>query len=332
MLFFHSCNEPKGEEITDFTASAFPDDAIWVDLIEPSEDEIQFVEKLSSLSLPTIEGLSEIETSSRLSIKNDALFMSTPLVSKSESAAPEISPVGFILSEQRLITIRYSEFVAFEAFQDELEKDGIPHPSGLGIFVCLADAIINRLADVLEKVGDELAAVSRRAFHTDPLSAKASTRPATRENADMRVILRRIGRAGDLASVIRDSLLGVNRMIAYVSAQAEDWTPDDVEPLIAALREDANSLNDYIDHLTDKVQLLLDATLGFISIEQNNTFRILTIVSVVGIPPTLIASLYGMNFKHMPELEWMWGYPFGLGLIAISAIIPLIWFKLRGWS
>lgn len=148
----------------------------------------------------------------------------------------------------------------------------------------------------------------------------------------MRVILRRIGRAGDLASTIRDSLLSVNRIIAYMAGLADEWTPAEVKPYIKTLRDDAVSLNDYVNHLTNKVQLLLDATLGLISIEQNNTFRILTIVSVAGIPPTLIASMYGMNFKYMPELSWAWGYPWGLGLIALSAIIPLIWFKFRGWS
>jgi magnesium transporter len=97
------------------------------------------------------------------------------------------------------------------------------------------------------------------------------------------------------------------------------------------VRQDVASLSDYDAHLVNKVQLLLDATLGLINIEQNNIIKVLTVVSVVGVPPTLVASMYGMNFKHMPELDWAWGYPYGLALIVISAVGPLLWFKLRGW-
>ena len=97
------------------------------------------------------------------------------------------------------------------------------------------------------------------------------------------------------------------------------------------MRQDVLSLSDYDGHISNKVQLLLDATLGLINIEQNNIIKVLTIVSVVGIPPTLIASMYGMNFKIMPELNWSWGYPYGLALIALSAVLPLVWFKWRGW-
>ncbi|MGV8996219.1 MAG: magnesium transporter CorA family protein [Parvibaculaceae bacterium] len=317
--------------MTDLSASSVPDGIIWIDMFDPTTDEREFVERLVSLTLPTQEDLREIETSSRLYTEQDALFMSAPLISKSTTSMPDVSPVGLILTRKLLITIRYADFVAFTTFAKRLPRENVCHHSSAGAFVGLLDAVIDRMADVLEHVGDDLATLSRRTFRTDTLTHE-KRRALAKENADMRVILRRIGRAGDLASTIRDSLLSVNRMVAYMSGLAGEWTPEEVKPFLKTLREDTVSLNDYVGHLTTKVQLLLDATLGLISIEQNNTFRILTIVSVVGIPPTLIASMYGMNFRHMPELEWAWGYPWGLGLIALSAIIPLVLFKLRGWS
>jgi magnesium transporter len=331
MLYFRSKASPTSEAITDFVNTKLASDTMWIDMIDPTADEVHLVERLVSLSLPNLDALSEIETSSRQYTEHGALFMSAPLVSKATTGSPEVSPVGFILTRDTLITIRYAEFAAFHTFTERMRRDGSFHYSSCGAFVGLIDAIIDRMADVLERVGDDLAVLSRRTFRSEAREIEQH-RPVQKETADMRVILRRIGRSGDLASTIRDSLLGVNRMMAYMTGLAEDWTPAEVKPMLKTLREDALSLNDYVSHLSNKVQLLLDATLGLISIEQNNTFRILTIVSVVGIPPTLIASLYGMNFKYMPELDWGWGYAWGLGLIALSAIIPLVWFKFRGWS
>ncbi|MDO8289252.1 MAG: magnesium transporter CorA family protein [Parvibaculum sp.] len=331
MIFFRDRGNPDDDAVTDLSATEFPAHVIWVDMFNPTPDEVQFIERLTSLHLPNHEDLKEIESSSRLYTESGALFMSSPLVANAGTSSPEVSPVGFILTRKVLVTIRYAEFSSFATFVQTLAKDDVCHYSSVGAVAGLLDAIIDRMADVLENVGEDLAVLSRRTFRGDHLSATKS-RGTSRENADMRVILRRIGRAGDLLSTIRDSLLGVSRMIGYVGGLAEEWTPTDVKPYIKSLREDAVSLNDYVGHLNNKVQLLLDATLGLINIEQNNIFRILTIVSVVGIPPTLVASMYGMNFKFMPELDWAWGYPWGLGLIAISAIIPLVWFKLRGWS
>jgi magnesium transporter len=123
----------------------------------------------------------------------------------------------------------------------------------------------------------------------------------------------------------------VGRVIPFVLSLQYDWILSGFEPRLKAVSKDVASLNEYEADLSSKVQFLLDAVLGFITIEQNDLFKVLTIVSVVGIPPTLMAGIYGMNFKFMPELDWAWGYPFGLGIIALSALIPLIWFKWRGW-
>ena len=183
----------------------------------------------------------------------------------------------------------------------------------------------------LEHIAAELDSLSHRLVAQAGANARARKRRPAREDADLRVALRRVGRGGDFASKIRDSLLGIGRIVPYVATLAAAWLPAEIKPRLKTLRQDVASLSDYDAHLVENVQLLLDATLGLINVEQNDIIKVLTVVSVVGVPPTLVASMYGMNFRHMPELDWAWGYPYGLALIALSAIAPLAWFKWRGW-
>ena len=192
------------------------------------------------------------------------------------------------------------------------------------------DAIADHLADILENIAAELDTLSHRPFRS-PLTEPAGQRPPARESADLRIILRRVGHSGDLASKIRDCLHGIGRIVPYVLSLAANWLPLEVKARLDTVHQDVLSLSDYDGHIANKVLLLLDATLGLINVEQNNIIKVLTIVSVVGIPPILIASMYGMNFKGMPEYDWSWGYPYGLAMIALSAILPLLWFKWRGW-
>ena len=200
-------------------------------------------------------------------------------------------------------------------------------PGSSVAFVGLLEAIVDGLADVLELVGGELDALSRRVFRPE----RGRQRNTARANAALQAMLRQVGRAGDLLSDIHGSLLGVNRIALYVPEVAEGWMPRELRPRFETLRQDLASLADYDAQLTSKVQFLLDATLGFINIEQNNGIRVLTVVSVVGVPPTLVASIYGMNFQHMPELGWHYGYLYGLALVLLSGVLPLLWFKWRGW-
>jgi magnesium transporter len=274
--------------------------------------------------------LSEIESSSRLRTIKDALYLSTPLVYRADTGNPLVTSVGFVVRHDLLITVRFDELKAFATFAENARKPGAVHHSSAGAFTGLVEAIIDRMADALESVGRDLDAVSKRIFRDNTTEPKRRHRPA-REDADLREILRGVGRAGDLTSKIRDTLLGFGRIVPYVLTAGTAWLPPEVKPRLETLRLDIGSLSDYDTHLTNNVQLLLDATLGLINIEQNNIIKVLTIVSVVGVPPTLVASMYGMNFHDMPELSWSWGYPYGLALIALSAILPLAWFKIRGW-
>jgi len=314
----------------DSSVTALPPDVVWIDLLNADATEILLVESSTGLHVPTFDELSEIENSSRLRLESHAFYLSAPMISRAESTAPRTTPVGFVLTKDLLVTVRFEELSSFRTFVERSARFDETDRSSVGAFTGLMDTIVDRIADVLEVVESELDDVSSRIFRTGVDDAAARRRPA-RENADLRKILRRVGGAGDLVSKIRDSLLGIGRILPYVMGQATDLLTADVKQRLETMRQDIVSLNDYDAHLVNKVQLLLDATLGLINVEQNNIIKVLTIVSVVGVPPTLVASLYGMNFRYMPELNWAWGYPYAIGLIGLSAIVPLLWFKLRGW-
>jgi magnesium transporter len=330
MLALHNCLVGQRPTPADLSHAELPSDIIWIDVLNGEEAELAYIEKVLGLKLPTQHDLSEIESSSRLRSENGAIYLSVPLLYRSENDPAYVTPVGFVLTRQHLITIRYQPLVSFTNFVDRIIKAEAVHHSSVGILTGLVDSITGRFADLLENVEAELDAVSRRIFGAEAEKLDSVHRPA-RQDADLRRILRQVGRCGDLASKLRDSLLAIGRIIPFVTSAGVDWLPAEVKPRLDSLRLDVISLNDYDAHLMNKVQLLLDATLGLINIEQNNIIKVLTIVSVVGVPPTLVASMYGMNFKNMPELDWSWGYPYGLALIFLSAVLPLLWFKLRGW-
>ncbi len=298
----------------------------WIDAFEPTPDESALVEALTGLHLSSRDELSEIENSSRLAFEDGVLYLSMSQLIKPDDRPARSAPLGFVLSKDRLATIRFGQSKLFDVFPDRAQRDRGLAASPAHVFVGLLEAMVDRLADVMENIRADLDAVSYRIFGEDAASGQRK-----REDAELRATLKRIGRTGDLTSRIRDTLLGIGRIVPYAGQMAADWLPTDIKPRLDTLRQDVGSLTDYDSFLSNKIQFLMDAVLGFINIAQNNIIKVLTVVSVVGVPPTLVASVYGMNFKSMPELEWAWGYPYALTLIVISAIAPLLWFLRRGW-
>ena len=297
----------------------------WLDLLNPTLDEIAHVKAESGVQVPTRDSLQEIETSSRLRAEGQVLFVSMPLALQDEAAGFTPVPLGFVLSSQVLVTIRYSEVHAFARVEADIAK-GLCTGSA-GVFAALIDGMVDFDADRLEKLSRDLAAVSARAFNPRETSGQGNNRASHA----LRESLNAVGSAGDHLSRSRESLLGLQRIIGFVLKMAADWLSPEQNTRLSTAQQDLASLVDFEAHLSGKTQFLLDAILGFINTEQNDIFKVLTIVSVVGIPPTLIASMYGMNFHNMPELGWRWGYPYGLALIALSTLIPVLWFKRRGW-
>jgi magnesium transporter len=302
------------------------DRPIWVDLVNPTPDEAAKVAAEYRIRVPSRESLQEVETSSRVRAEGQVLYVNMPLAIQDASAGFAPLPLGFILSQELLVTVRYSEVHAFGKVKALVEHD--PHMSSAAVFVALIDGMVDYIADVLEASSNSLAALSADTFGHN---AAPSTLRQKRMTHALRESLKVVGSAGDQLSRIRESLLGLQRIVGFVSETAAEWLLPELKTHLKTAQQDLLSLVDFETHLSGKAQFLLDAILGFINTEQNEIFRVLTIVSVVGIPPTLIASMYGMNFHNMPELGWRWGYPYGLALIALSTLLPILWFKRRGW-
>jgi magnesium transporter len=300
-------------------------EAMWIDLLEPTPDEAESVARETGLAIPSEADINEIESSSRLATRDGALYLSMPLVSRPETEPRSVS-IGFVLSSDRLITVRFAPSRLFDRFAEQQTQTD-PHRRSAHILVGLLEAIVDRQADALEQVKSELEMVSHRIFCEDMASASGRKR----EDAMLRVTLVTLGRIGDLVSHVRESQVSAGRIVPYVESTATGWLPKELAPRLRTLRRDIASLNDFDTHLNDKLQFLLDATLGFINIAQNNVMKVLTVVSVAGVPPVLIAGIYGMNFKIMPELNWALGYPYSLALMTLSTIIPLALFRWRGW-
>jgi magnesium transporter len=234
------------------------------------------------------------------------------------------SPVAFILNGTRLVTVRYHQPRAFDTFAARAQKVDLGCMSGLTVLTALLDAVIDRIADILERAAQDVEAISREVF------AEKTTK--LRRSKDFHAILRGIGRKADLVSGIRDSLATLQRMLGFLGhVTARDKTDKEARAVTKTLVRDTTSLIDHAQFLSQKITFLLDATLGMISIEQNGIIKIFSVAAVIFLPPTLVASIYGMNFEHMPELQWLWGYPYAIGLMIVSAIVPYLFFKNRGW-
>jgi magnesium transporter len=307
--------------------SVLPANAIsWIDLLRPTDEEIKAVESRYGLQLPSRSELSEVELSSRVSEEGGVLYLNMPTVTTMSETAHIPSPVGFVLAKDVLITLRYTELRSFDMAVKKFAKEG-RYPSAIETFATIVDDIVDLSADLLEGVAAELESVSRSIFSRSVEAGRSE--PLT--NAEHREILVSVGNAGERLSRIRDSVLSLQRIVTFVAGSELDWIPHQIKVRLATPNSDLSSLSEYQTYLADKVQFLLDAVLGFINIKQNDIFQALTVISVVGIPPTLVASIYGMNFRNMPELSWAWGYQWGLAMILVSAIVPIVWFKRRKW-
>jgi magnesium transporter len=301
--------------------------ALWLDLLNPTSAEVTNVEKAIGATLPSLGALSEIEASSRLRNDRGVLYMSTPSAAGRPAGAQTTPPLGFVLSTDRLITVRFMPLPSFDAVVGKFASSQDVPKSSLEVFTLLCEEIVDHVADILEHLAGELNSLSIDAFRADDTRG----RHAARANHALRVQLRQVGRLGDRFSEVRDGLQGLGRIVAYTDQYACEWSGGALKPRLAGLRQDIHSLIDYEEQLASKVQFVLDALVGLIGIAQNDVFKVLTIVSIVGIPPTLMAGIYGMNFKNMPEYDWAWGYQYGWAVIVLSALIPLVWFKVRGW-
>ena len=299
---------------------------VWVDLCEPTDEELARACRDYGLDIPPREQLEEIEFSSRLQYEDGVFTISLPVTPHRKDGEDITSPLGFVLNKDILVTLRFAHLHTIPAIIQRVERR--PR-SAADVFLVILEALVDYGADRLEELRAEALAISNRIFHKD--AGPARTRNIARTDRMLRDTLVEIGDMGERLSHIRDMLLVLQRAVPFVAEHGDQWLDDPVKARLKMAGSDVQSLNEYEIHLTDKIHFLLDAALGFINTEQNNLFKVLTIASVVGIPPTFVASMYGMNFHNMPELNWAWGYQWGLFLIVLSTVIPIAWFKWRGW-
>jgi magnesium transporter len=312
--------------IIDAKAGKIPDGATWIDLEEPTNEEEELVERCVKLNVPTQEELAEIEPSSRLYERDGALYMTISALCGIADGDPTTTPLGFVLADNRLVTVRYATPKPVRLFMEHVLREPELARDATTVMIRMLDAIIDRLADELEGLGTELERISSHIFERKLEERRI---PATRLTA----LLTRIGRAQTLLAKIRYSAVSTARMLSFLSGSSKlhEKGLEDVQHHVASLYTDVTSLSEHASFQSDNLTFLLDASLGLISIEQNAAMKLFSWAALIFLPPTLVAGVYGMNFHHMPELSWVFGYPFALVLIVASAVLPLWYFNRRGW-
>lgn len=298
-----------------------PDGAAWLDLAMPTAAEEAMVEKMVGVDVPTREDLRKIEPSDRLFTENGVRYMTLSVLCGGDGDAPYLSSVSFILSKGPLVTVRYCDPKPFAMLAARLQKVPAEGLGADGVLVAMLESIVSRAADLLEEAGQDIERLSKGIFERN------------RTRRDYRAILTHVGRKEGLTSSVREALNSVSRLLAFLGMSAEDeiLVRKSLKGDLKSISRDVQGLSDYANFLGNKLQFMLDGTVGLVSLEQNNIIKIFAVLSVVFMPPTLIASIYGMNFEHIPELHVVWGYPAALIAMLCSAIAPYLFFKWRGW-
>ena len=311
----------KGLARVDAGVDNVPAEAVWIDAGDITREEEAFLEKRLGIEMPTRAEMQEIEASSRLYREGQALYMTSTMLIKTETESPETTAVTFILTPKLLITLRYAEPWSFRVFASRAPKCGA-YNADLA-FINLLETTVERLADLLELVSLELENISQQTF---------KMRQAGRE-IDLQRALIKIGRCGNIAGKVRESLVDKGRMVIFAEQAAAESLCAEGRSRMNAVRRDVQSLTDHASYTSGKIQFLLDATLGLINIEQNRIIKLFSIAAVIFLPPTLVASIFGMNYKLWPAFgeDSPWGFPFAMVLMFISVGLTLWYFKRQRW-
>ena len=304
-------------------AEPIPPTPVWIDMLEPTVDEDRKVERYLGSKVPSRSDPDFAEPSESYYAENGVRYLHACVVSEAQST-PDVIGVTFILSPKALVTVRYDPGDAFELFGQRLGK--IPakalHPDAVA--VGLVNTIVDRSARALNKVGVELDSIASRAFRAKgDQSARSKVYTET---------LDALGREDEKISNLRESLVELERLVLFLMSEGRSAdAPKPVREATKSALRDLQSLEQDATFKAQKVQFLLDATLGFINLAQNEIIKLFSVLAVIFMPPTMIASIYGMNFKTMPELDWSWGYPAALVLMALVAVGPYFVFRWKKW-
>lgn len=324
MLIAYRLGENGPEAIPLDEGGRVPAEAVWVDVMQPTPEEDRMTEAFLGSSLPTREETQEIEFSSRFYTEDGATYMTATLLTGVDVNKPVLTPFTIVVAGDRIATLRYEELRAFRQFLARAAKPSSGCTNAPAVFLGLVEAIIDRSADVLEKISADVDRINQEVFarSADP------RRPARK----LEMLISEIGMQGDLAGKQRESLASLERLLQFSGlALTGPFTKGAAKARLKLAGRDTRSLEDQVTFISNKINFLLDAGLGLISVQQNEVIRILTVATGIFFPPTLIGTIYGMNFKDMPELDWSFGYPVAIGLMIASAVVPYYLFKRRGW-
>jgi magnesium transporter len=286
---------------------------IWIDMLLPTLQEIRAVEDMFDMQFPTKQETEEIELSSRYWEENNRIEINSYfLINDNKSAFNET--VSFILQGTLLISVRYKKLQSFDTFTKKLLIAPREFKTGYSIFCQIIDIRIDADADTIENLSKEITKIRKHVF--------------TDYSNDDEEILEKISTFEDLNMKIRENLTDKQRILNSL-LKSQKFVDDKHE--LPIMLKDIKSLIDHTNFNFERLDYLQNIFIGILSIEQNKVIKIFTIVNVLFLPPTLIASIYGMNFDFMPELHWEYGYLFSVVLMIIASITPILIFKKKGW-
>ncbi len=315
MLMAFTLNKGLLEQVAINAATDLVPEVIWVDAIKPTEEEREWLREAYRQELPTLEDITEIEATSRFYENDDGLHISSYFLNYADENSENIS-AAFVFCGERLFTLRKEELAAFRLFRLRARKGLVSLTNSKSIMLGLFETKVENLADIVERIAADLEKTSRQVL-------------GNAEQDDMESVLTALALQEDVNGKVRISMVDLQRML-YLLLRSGLLNAEQSERLRDIIR-DSESLIASTSFLFDKIKFLLDTTLGFINVNQNKIIKIFSVASVVFLPPTMIASVYGMNFGLMPELHWHLGYPFALLLMLGSAMAPYWWFKKKKW-
>jgi magnesium transporter len=328
MLLIHGICQTSGDKLAHRTLAAdeeIPPGSIWIDLLNPTPGEDAKVERHLGISIPTKEEMHDLEPSEIIYAESGAHYMTARIICHSDTNVPRLADVTFILTEKALVTVRYDEPGAFSIFLNRVTKPGGCELEPAGVIEGLIEAVVDRAAEVLRGVGDRIDMRSRQIFDGDSASVE--------QGRVYQAVVRKIGQYEHIISNVRESMVSIERVLLYLSANFKRTkkAAGGFNPEWRSAIRDVQAIEEHATFLSNKLQFMLNATLGLVSIEQNKIIKLFSVVAVALMPPTLIASIYGMNFKTMPELEWQLGYPMAVGMMVLFAVLPYLFFRWKKW-
>ncbi|ARK11935.1 magnesium/cobalt transporter CorA [Fibrivirga algicola] len=315
MIRIFQQDETAVRKVRDFDSFQDTERTLWVDLQNPTPDEIKSVEEKFDVSFQSQQEQAEIESSSRYIEEDDRLVANSNFLIPTRNHEYKTVPVNFLLKDDVLFTYRFADLKSFADMVKKIKSKRTVFSDGAQIMIAIFESRIDYDADLVESLSTRVKEINKQL----DLDAKLD-----------REMLLLINDYQELTMSIRENVVDKQRVISAM-IRSNGWFTSDEQARLRIVIKDINSLIDHTNFIFERLEFLQNTFLGLVNLEQNNIIKIFTVLSLVLLPPTLIASIYGMNFTDMPELSWRFGYLFALGLMAISSGLTYYFFKKKNW-